>query len=125
MSVAQFTPIRRPRLVRSIAYWVLVLGSAASLAIGVLLTVPNIGLMTSSLLDGSATGVEVYAGQAWVTLGAALAGAGVLGVLLALALAAGASLIPRPVVADAAPEVVADPEGETADADLATAGARD
>lgn len=125
MSVAQTTPVRRPRLVRSIAYWVLVLTSIASLAIGVLLTVPNIGVMTSSLLDGSATGVEVYSGQAWVTLGAALAGAGVLGILFALALAAGASLIPRAVVTETAPEIAAEPESEPADADLATSGARD
>ncbi|GAA1728695.1 dinucleotide-utilizing enzyme [Microbacterium paludicola] len=125
MSVAQTTPVRRPRLVRSVAYWVLVLASVASLALGVLLTVPNIGVMTSSLLDGSATGVEVYSGQAWVTLGAALAGAGVLGILFALALAAAASLIPRAVVTETAPEVVAEPESEAADVDLATTGARD
>jgi uncharacterized membrane protein len=125
MSVAQTTPVRRPRLVRSIAYWVLVLASIASLALGMLLTVPNIGVMTSSLLDGSATGVEVYSGQAWVTLGAALAGAGVLGILIALALAAAASLIPRAVVTETAPEVAAEPESEAADADLATTGARD
>ncbi|WP_345750019.1 dinucleotide-utilizing enzyme [Microbacterium rhizophilus] len=125
MSHAQTIPPRRPRLARSIAFWLLLLGSLASLAAGALLTVPNIGVMTASLLDGTATGVEVYAGQAWATLGAALAGAGILGLLLTLALAAGASLIPRAVAAaepvvsepDVAEPDVAETADETADAE--------
>lgn len=96
MTIAQTVPVRRRRLIRSVAFWILLFASLASLAVGILLTVPNIGVMSAALLDGTATGVEVYAGQAWVTLGAALAGAGVLGLLLALALAAAASLVPHP-----------------------------
>ncbi|WP_309069833.1 dinucleotide-utilizing enzyme [Microbacterium sp.] len=115
MSHVQLTPIRRPRLVRSIPFWLLLLGSIASLAAGILLTVPNIAVMTTTLLDGTATGIEVYSGQAWVTLGAAFAGAGVLGLLIALALAAAASLLPRPAVAAGpADEPVEAPDGELA-----------
>lgn len=88
-------PAPRPLLRRSIAFWLLFAGSAGTLAAGIALTVPNIDTMTSTLLDNTATGVEVYSGQAWVTLGAALAGAGAIGLALTLALAAASSLIPR------------------------------
>jgi hypothetical protein len=103
MTITQ-TPTARPaRLRRSPAFWLLLAGSVAALVAGLALAVPNIGTMTATLLDQTATGVEVYAGQAWVTLGAALAGAGAVGIALALALAAAAALIPASAPAVAAP----------------------
>ena len=85
----------RPRLVRSVPYWVLVVGSVAAGAVGLWLTLDKLGVMTDTLADGSATGVEVYAGQSWAVLGAILIGTGLIGLAFALTLAAGASLMKR------------------------------
>ena len=83
----------RPRLSRSIPFWGLIAGSAAAVGFGAWLTIDKISVMTSTLTDGSATGVEVYAGQAWALLGAAIAGAGLVGLVAALALGAARSLV--------------------------------
>lgn len=101
---------QRPRLVRSIPFWILVLGSLASALYGTLVVVDRTGTMTTTLADGSATGVEVYAGQAWVTFGAALVGAGLVGLVAALFLAVAAGFVPAP-----APEVVEPPAGDEAE----------
>lgn len=85
----------RPRLVRSVPYWGLVVGSVAAGAVGLWLTLDKLGVMTDTILDGSATGVEVYVGQSWAVLGAILIGTGLIGLALALTLAAGASLMKR------------------------------
>jgi hypothetical protein len=87
----------RPRLVRSIPYWGLVVGSAASIAFGTWLTVDKITIMSTMLTDGTATGVEVYGGQAWAVFAAAFVAAGLIGFVAALALAAARSLVARPV----------------------------
>lgn len=84
----------RPSLVRSIPFWILLVGSLASTVVGAWLVVTKISLMNSTLTDGSATGVEVYGGQAWVTLGAALVGAGLVGFIAALFLAVLRSFVP-------------------------------
>ncbi|KDA06210.1 dinucleotide-utilizing enzyme [Microbacterium sp. CH12i] len=83
-------------LTRSIPYWLLLVLSLVSAAVGGFLVWDNISTMQKTLLDGTATNVEVYVGQAWITGGAALLGAGVLGVLLTLAIGAVKSLIPAP-----------------------------
>ncbi|MFC4137199.1 MULTISPECIES: hypothetical protein [unclassified Microbacterium] len=93
--------MKKTSLVRSVPYLLLVLLSLAAIGVGGWLSTRQIGAMTSALLDGTATGVEVYAGQSWVVLGAVVLGAGVIGLLLALALAAAKALIPQP-----RPEVV-------------------
>lgn len=98
-------------LTRSISYWLLLVLSLASAGVGAWLISDNAGIMTAKLLDGTATGVEVYVGQPMIVVGAALLGAGVIGVLLTLALAAAKSLVP-----DAAP-VVVEPIDWTADAE--------
>ncbi|WP_100811015.1 MULTISPECIES: dinucleotide-utilizing enzyme [unclassified Microbacterium] len=85
----------RPRLVRSIPYWALIVGSVAAGGVGLWLTLDKLGVMTSSILDGSATGVEVYAGQSWAVLGSVLIGAGLIGLAFALTLAVAASLVKR------------------------------
>lgn len=97
-------------LTRSIPYWLLLVLSVASAAVGGWIVSDNTATMTARLLDGTATGVEVYVGQPWIVLGAVLVGAGVIGILLTLALAAAKSLI-----RSAAP-VVVEPIDWSADA---------
>ena len=77
----------RPRLTRSIPFWILIEGSSPSIALVPWPVVDKIATMSATLLDGTATGVEVYGGQSWVTLGAALVGAGLVGLVAALFLA--------------------------------------
>ncbi len=91
----------RPRLTRSIPFWILLVGSLASIALGAWLVVDKIATMSATLLDGTATGVEVYGGQSWVTLGAALVGAGLVGLVSTLFLAVLRSFVPVAAVASA------------------------
>ncbi|MAP64872.1 MAG: dinucleotide-utilizing enzyme [Microbacterium sp.] len=104
----------RPRLVRSIPFWILLAGSAGVAGYGASMVTGTLDSMTTTLLDGTATGVDVYVGQSTAVVGAVLIGAGVVGLLLTLAVATAATL--RPV---AAPEVVeppqADPDSELDD----------
>lgn len=104
-------------LTRSISYWLLLVLSLASAAVGAWLISDNTATMTARLLDGTATGVEVYVGQPMIVVGAVLLGAGVIGVLLTLALAAAKSLVP------AAAPAVTEPIDWSTDADNA-AGAK-
>lgn len=83
-------------LTRSIGFWLLLVLSLASAGIGGWLIAGQVGTMTSTLLDGTATGIEVYVGQSLVVVGAALLGAGVIGILLAVALIAVQALVPSP-----------------------------
>ena len=82
--------------------------SLASAGVGGWLIAGQIGTMTSTLLDGTATGIEVYVGQSLVVVGAALLGAGVIGILVAVALSAVQALLPSP-----APVVVEPLDGDT------------
>lgn len=83
-------------LTRSIGFWLLLVLSLASAGVGGWLIAGQIGTMTSTLLDGTATGIEVYVGQSLVVVGAALLGAGVIGILIAVALSAVQALLPSP-----------------------------
>ncbi|HWV50261.1 MAG TPA: hypothetical protein VN035_12470 [Microbacterium sp.] len=87
--------MKNTALIRSIPYWLLLVLSLAALGLGAWITTDQIGVMTTTLLDGTATGVEVYAGQAWVVFGGALVAGGIIGLFLALALAAAKTLVPR------------------------------
>ncbi|GAA4481830.1 hypothetical protein [Microbacterium panaciterrae] len=91
----------RPALIRSVPFWILLVASVGLAAGGAVLIAQHLGTMTKTLGDGSATGLEVYGGQSWIVVGATLLGTGVLGVLLALALAAATALVAAatPVVA--------------------------
>ncbi|GAA1468228.1 dinucleotide-utilizing enzyme [Microbacterium thalassium] len=112
----------RPRLATRIPFWGLVVASLGSAAAGALILVDKLGVMTTTLTDGTATGIEVYVGQSMAVLGAVLIGAGVIGILLAFAIASLASLRP------AAPAVVVEPidwSAESADADEAEGDAPD
>ena len=84
----------RPRLAGSIPFWALVVASLATAAFGAWLLLDKLGVMTTTLTDGTATGVEVYVGQSIAIVGGILLGAGVLGLLLTLAVAAIATLRP-------------------------------
>ncbi len=88
----------RPRLTRSIPFWGLVVVSVATIVGGWYITTDKISSMTTTLTDGSATGVDVYVGQTIAQLGSILIGAGVIGVLLALGIAALSTLRPQPPV---------------------------
>lgn len=85
----------RPRLVRSIPFWALAVASLATAACGAWLLLDKLGVMTTTLTDGTATGVEVYVGQSIAVVGGILLGTGVLGLLLTLAIAAIATLRPH------------------------------
>ncbi|MFE5410226.1 dinucleotide-utilizing enzyme [Microbacterium sp. NPDC056569] len=121
----------RPRLIRSIPFWGLVAVSLATIAGGWYITTDKLGAMTTTLTDGTATGVDVYVGQSIAQLGSILIGAGVIGVLLALGVAAVSTLRPHPPVevvepidwtseAETAPELS---EAPTAATDVAPAEA--
>ncbi len=83
-------------LTRSTGFWLLPVLSLASAGVGGWLISGQIGTMTTTLLAGTATGVEVYVGQSLVVVGAALLGAGVLGLLLTFALVAVQAMLPAP-----------------------------
>ncbi|AUG29993.1 MULTISPECIES: dinucleotide-utilizing enzyme [Microbacterium] len=119
------------RVNRSIPFWVLVGGSVVAIGGGVYLLVDKLTIMANTLTDGTATGVEVYAGQIWAVLGAILIGAGLIGLALALTLGTLGALVRRteiePVVAEEievvevvdsvpATETVASAPAETVDA---------
>ena len=105
----------RPRLIRSIPFWGLVVVSLATVAGGWFITTDKIASMTSTLTDGTATGVDVYVGQSIAQLGSILIGAGVIGVLLALGVAALSTLRPHPAVEVVEP-IDWDSEAESIDA---------
>lgn len=86
-------------LSRSIGFWLLLVVSLATTAVGAWLISGQIGTMTTTLLDGTATGVEVYVGQSLVVVGAGVLAAGIVGILLTLALVAARSLVPTPTPA--------------------------
>ncbi|KJL20042.1 hypothetical protein [Microbacterium foliorum] len=89
-------------LTRSIGFWLLLVLSLASAGVGGWIIAGQLGTMTSTLLDGTATGIEVYVGQSLVVVGAALLGAGVIGLLISVALVAVQALVPSttPVVVE-------------------------
>lgn len=78
----------RPRLTRSIPFWLLVAGSLASGAAGGVVLMDKLAKMETALTAGTATGVDVYVGQIWAVLGAILVGVGAIGLLLAFTLGA-------------------------------------
>lgn len=102
----------RPRLIRSLPFWALIVGSLAAALGGTYLLFDTLGGMDARLLDGSATTSDVYVGQIWAVLGTVLIGAGVIGLLLALTVASLRAFAPTTPVAEAStPE---DEVGETA-----------
>lgn len=89
-----------PRLVRSVPFWLLVVGSLATLGAGVFVLVDKLGGMDARLVDGTATMSDVYVGQVWAVLGAILVGAGLIGLALAATLGALRSFASTPVATE-------------------------
>lgn len=86
---------RRP-LTKSVPFWILLGGSAASVGFGAWLALDTLSSLSAGLTDNTATAVDVYAGPSWVTLGSAFVVAGLVGFVAALALAAARSLAAVP-----------------------------
>lgn len=91
------TPTSSRTVARTVWFWLLLTLSLAAAAVGGWLISGQVSTMTATLLDGTATGVEVYVGQSLIVVGAAVLGAGVLGILIAVALLAAQALVPAPV----------------------------
>ncbi|WP_409048594.1 dinucleotide-utilizing enzyme [Microbacterium sp. HA-8] len=110
----------RPRLIRSIPFWSLLVGSLAVAVAGGWLTTETLSGIDARLTDGSATNSDVYVGQVWAIVGAIVLGAGLVGLALAAAIAAATSLLPqRPLEVveplsfdDAEEDETSDPEPE-------------
>ncbi|MFG6401288.1 MULTISPECIES: dinucleotide-utilizing enzyme [unclassified Microbacterium] len=85
----------RPRLITSIPFWILLIGSVVVGVLGLWTVFDRLGVMERGLEDGTATTAQVYGGQSWAVVGAILLGAGIVGVALALTLAAARSLVAR------------------------------
>ncbi|BDZ64452.1 hypothetical protein [Agromyces mangrovi Wang et al. 2018] len=93
-------------------------GSIAVLAYGALMTARTMGALTTALDTGAATAADVYGGQSWVVVWAAVLGAGIIGTVVAISALAvlvgfgalrGAAVEPVPVdEADAADDYVWD-----------------
>lgn len=100
MNTATPAPTRNPRgVLRRIPFWALVVASLVTIAVGAWIALSQVDTMTTALTAGTATGVEVYAGQSLAVVGAVVLGAGIGGLLLALGVAAIGSLIPVPAIA--------------------------
>ncbi|GEM_PF-6884983 len=59
-------------------------GSIAVLAYGALMTARTMGALTTALDTGAATAADVYGGQSWVVVWAAVLGAGIIGTVVAI-----------------------------------------
>jgi hypothetical protein len=84
-------------LTRSAGFWLLIVVSLAAVGVGGWMIAGQIGTMTTTLMDGTATGVEVYVGQSLVVVGAVVLGAGLVGLLLSLGLVAARTLVASPI----------------------------
>ena len=77
-------------LTRSAGFWLLIVVSLAAVGVGGWMIAGQVGTMTTTLMDGTATGVEVY-------VGAVVLGAGLVGLLLSLGLVAARTLVTSPI----------------------------
>ena len=99
-------------LSRNAPLWVLLAGSFVSAAIGGFVLTSRLITMDARLQDGTATTSDVYVGQTWAGFGAVLVGAGIVGLALALTVAA-----LRPHASTADPRV-SDTDSRGGDLDL-------
>lgn len=104
-------------LTRSIGFWLLLILSLAAAGVGGWLVAGQIASMTTTLLANTATGVDVYVGQSLVVVGAVLLGAGVIGILIAVALTAVQALLPSttPVAVEAIDWTAQEPTTDVAE----------
>ena len=88
----------RPSLLRSIPFWLLIVGSLATVVSGAWILVTTTGSMTAGLTAQTATTADVYVGQIVAIFGSILIATGLVGLALALVLAVVRSLVPAPAV---------------------------
>ena len=88
----------RPSLLRSIPFWLLIVGSLATVVSGAWILVTTTGSMTAGLTAQTATTADVYVGQIVAIFGGILIATGLLGLALALVLGVVRSLVPAPAV---------------------------
>ena len=93
----------RPSLLRSIPFWLLIVGSLATVVSGAWILVTTTGSMTTGLTAQTATTADVYVGQIVAIFGGILIATGLIGLALALVLAVVRRLIPAPAVEVAEP----------------------
>lgn len=92
----------RPRLITNIPFWILFIASLGLTGLGTWIILDQLGRLEASLRDQSQTAdqvqatVNVYVGQPAAVVGAVILGAGLVGLLLTLALAAYRTLKPEP-----------------------------
>lgn len=104
----------RPSLVRSIPFWLLLVASIALTVAGAWLVLDRVGRIQAGVVAQTADGaIEVYAGPSIAIAGAVILGAGLVGLLLTLAIAAASTLRPHP------PVEVVEPIDWTAEAEAA------
>jgi len=84
----------RPSLLRSIPFWLLIVGSLATVVAGAWILVTTTGSMTAGLTAQTATTADVYVGQIVAIFGGILIATGLLGLALALVLGVIRSLVP-------------------------------
>lgn len=87
----------RPRLIRSIPFWLLIVGSLATIAYGAWILITTTGSMTAALTAQTATTSDVYVGQIVAIFGGILVATGLIGLALALVLGVVRSLVATPV----------------------------
>jgi hypothetical protein len=112
----------RPSLARSIPFIILLIASVAATGLGAWIALSKLTAMTSTLsatTQSATAAVDVYAGGSWIVFGAALAGAGLIGLFSALAVATLRSFVPA--AAEETVEVVAVADGAAAESDVAPA----
>ena len=89
----------RPRLITSIPFWILFIGSLGLTGLGTWIVLDRLGRLDETLRNPCADQVEatvnVYVGQPAAVVGAIVLGAGLVGLMLTLALAAWRSLAPK------------------------------
>jgi len=78
----------RPQLVRNIAFWILLIVSLGATIGGALVVKIELDWMTTALTANTATGVDVYVGQVAAVIAGIVCGAGIIGLLLTLTVAA-------------------------------------
>lgn len=99
-----------PRLARSVPFWAIAIVSVASIGFGLWLVLSKTGEMSTKLADQTAGYEQVYVSPTWVGFGGILVGAGVVGLIVLLALAAISSLLPQPLEEVVFEEIVAEVE---------------
>lgn len=93
--------MKRNALLSAVSFWILIALSLTASGIGAWIIRSHSDTMTRTLLDGTATGVEVYVGQSMIGVGGTILAAGIVGIAIALALGVVARLLRRSEQADA------------------------